>query len=223
MDAIMSFMVRFVVKFRRKERELLWRDMERISEKRLQSAPASHETQTHTCESAPQVSLSPSALTQNQVTEQTFSYFDTGKGPSGDEPERFYHGFVLGMVVELAEQYQVKSNRESGYGRDDVMLERGLFKKCRGFYYFIQSTLVSHRRQSRISECSFAQCRCVKPPSKYRRKSKTAKSRCRKDGYPIAIGGRKSADGQFPVFLLLSSREPSLLPPLQAALWEPCF
>ena len=39
------------------------------------------------------------------------------------------------------------------------MKSRGLFKKCRGFYYFIQSTLVSHRRQSRISECSFAQCR----------------------------------------------------------------
>ncbi len=39
------------------------------------------------------------------------------------EPERFYHGFVLGMVVNLAETYKVRSNRESGYGRYDVMIE----------------------------------------------------------------------------------------------------
>ena len=42
--------------------------------------------------------------------------------PSGSEPERFYHGFVLGMMVDLADCYQVKSNRESGFGRYDVML-----------------------------------------------------------------------------------------------------
>ena len=39
------------------------------------------------------------------------------------EPERFYHGFVLGMVVNMADTYIVRSNRESGYGRYDVMLE----------------------------------------------------------------------------------------------------
>ena len=38
------------------------------------------------------------------------------------QPERFYHGFVLGMLVELRDRYEVKSNRESGYGRYDVML-----------------------------------------------------------------------------------------------------
>ena len=38
------------------------------------------------------------------------------------QPERFYHGFVLGLLVELRDQYEVKSNRESGYGRYDVML-----------------------------------------------------------------------------------------------------
>lgn len=54
---------------------------------------------------------------------QTFSSFDTGKHPSGrSQPERFYHGFVLGLLVELRERYEVKSNRESGYGRYDVML-----------------------------------------------------------------------------------------------------
>ena len=59
----------------------------------------------------------------NRVTLQTFSYFDTGKGPLGDEPERFYHGFVLGLLTELNERYVITSNRESGIGRYDVMLE----------------------------------------------------------------------------------------------------
>ena len=59
----------------------------------------------------------------NRVALQTFSYFDTGKGPLGDEPERFYHGFVLGMLVELSGKYVITSNRESGFGRYDVMLE----------------------------------------------------------------------------------------------------
>ncbi len=60
----------------------------------------------------------------NQVALNTFSFFDVGKKPSEDvEPERFYHGFVLGMIVELANRYMVTSNRESGFGRYDVMLE----------------------------------------------------------------------------------------------------
>lgn len=53
----------------------------------------------------------------------TFSYFDTGKRPSKEEPERFYHGFVLGLMVELSDRYVLTSNRESGFGRYDVMLE----------------------------------------------------------------------------------------------------
>ena len=59
----------------------------------------------------------------NDVALKTFSYFDTGNRPSGIEPERFYHGFVLGLVVELAADYVITSNRESGRGRYDVMLE----------------------------------------------------------------------------------------------------
>ncbi len=39
----------------------------------------------------------------NKVVLQMFSYFDAGKRPSGEEPERFYHGGVLGLMVELAE------------------------------------------------------------------------------------------------------------------------
>ena len=59
----------------------------------------------------------------NEVALATFSSFDTGTHPSGrTQPERFYHGFVLGLLVELRDRYEVKSNRESGYGRYDVML-----------------------------------------------------------------------------------------------------
>lgn len=60
----------------------------------------------------------------NRVASSVFSFFDTGKHPSGQsEPERFYHGFVLGLMVELADRYVLTSNRESGFGRYDVMLE----------------------------------------------------------------------------------------------------
>ncbi len=60
----------------------------------------------------------------NRVASATFSYFDTGRNPSEDaEPERFYHGFVLGLIVDLADRYRITSNRESGFGRYDVMLE----------------------------------------------------------------------------------------------------
>ena len=60
----------------------------------------------------------------NRVALATFSYFDTGKRASGvAEPERFYHGFVLGLMVELSDRYIISSNRESGFGRYDVLLE----------------------------------------------------------------------------------------------------
>ena len=60
----------------------------------------------------------------NKVALNTFSYFDTGKRPSGKkEPERFYHGFVLGLLVDKAASHVVKSNRESGFGRYDVVME----------------------------------------------------------------------------------------------------
>ena len=59
----------------------------------------------------------------NRVALSTFSYFDTGKNPSWEEPERFYHGFVLGLMVDLQDRYVITSNRESGFGRYDVMLE----------------------------------------------------------------------------------------------------
>ena len=59
----------------------------------------------------------------NKVSLATFSYFDTGKGPLGNEPERFYHGFVLGLIVELTDKYVITSNRESGFDRYDIIME----------------------------------------------------------------------------------------------------
>ncbi|MBR0093242.1 MAG: AAA family ATPase, partial [Lachnospiraceae bacterium] len=60
----------------------------------------------------------------NRLALAVFSDFDTGKQPSElSEPERFYHGFVLGLIVDLKDRYLVTSNRESGYGRYDVVLE----------------------------------------------------------------------------------------------------
>ena len=57
-----------------------------------------------------------------RVCTTVFSYFDTGKGREEAEPERFYHGFVLGLMVDMSRDYQVRSNRESGFGRYDVMI-----------------------------------------------------------------------------------------------------
>ncbi len=59
----------------------------------------------------------------NRIALQTFSYFDTGCSPSWELPERFNHGFVPGMMVELSDRYILTSNRESGLGGYDVMLE----------------------------------------------------------------------------------------------------
>lgn len=68
-------------------------------------------------------SLKEMNIYMNDIALTTFSSFDTGKHPSKrSQPERFYHGFVLGLLVELRDTYDVRSNRESGYGRYDIML-----------------------------------------------------------------------------------------------------
>ena len=54
----------------------------------------------------------------NRVASSVFSFFDTGKHPSGQsEPERFYHGFVLGLIVDSQLDYMITSNRESSLCR----------------------------------------------------------------------------------------------------------
>ena len=59
----------------------------------------------------------------NKILCETISYFDGGKKPGEEEPEKFYHGLVLGLLAENTQDYVVKSNRESGYGRYDVVME----------------------------------------------------------------------------------------------------
>lgn len=60
----------------------------------------------------------------NRIALSTFGFFDSGSKPSSEsEPERFYHGFVLGLMVDLEDRYVITSNRESGFGRYDIMLE----------------------------------------------------------------------------------------------------
>lgn len=54
----------------------------------------------------------------NQIIMTTFSYFDVGQ----NEPERFYHGFVLGLIADQTDIYEIRSNRESGFGCYDVMM-----------------------------------------------------------------------------------------------------
>ena len=59
----------------------------------------------------------------NEIAFQSFSNFDVAKSASSkDAPERFYHGFVLGLMVELSGRFVITSNRESGFGRYDIML-----------------------------------------------------------------------------------------------------
>ena len=59
----------------------------------------------------------------NRILVQIASSFDGGKKSSNTEPERFYHGLVLGLIAELEGRYHIRSNRESGFGRYDVMME----------------------------------------------------------------------------------------------------
>ena len=94
----------------------------------------------------------------NEVALATFSNFDSGTHPSSkSQPERFYHGFMLGLLVELRDRYQVKSNRESGYGRYDVLLiprnvaENAMILEFKVFdveeEYSLQDTVKSALRQ----------------------------------------------------------------------------
>ncbi|MBO6307786.1 MAG: AAA family ATPase [Oribacterium sp.] len=57
--------------------------------------------------------------TMSEICEDMISTFD-GSGKAA--PENFYHGLVIGLLVELRDRYEIKSNRESGLGRYDVML-----------------------------------------------------------------------------------------------------
>jgi hypothetical protein len=85
----------------------------------------------------------------NRVSESIFSSFDTGKNPSRTQPERFYHGFVLGLMVDLQGRYVITSNRESGYGRYDIMLEP---QNDKDDAIIIEFKVMSTRREKNLEE-----------------------------------------------------------------------
>ncbi len=87
----------------------------------------------------------------NKVSRDTFSFFDTGKKPSKmAEPERFYHGFVLGLIVDLSERYYITSNRESGFGRYDVILEP--IKNREDFAYIFEFKVHDPEDESKLED-----------------------------------------------------------------------
>lgn len=85
----------------------------------------------------------------NRITRVSFSYFDTGSDASGEEPERFYHGFVLGLLVELQNRYQLRLNRESGFGRYDVMIEP---EDQNGDAYILELKVKNKRKEANMEE-----------------------------------------------------------------------
>jgi len=87
--------------------------------------------------------------TLNALSISMFSSFDVGKKPSELEPERFYHGFVLGLLVDLKDKYSVDSNRESGYGRYDIMI-KPIDKK--GVGVIIEFKVFSPRKEKDLND-----------------------------------------------------------------------
>lgn len=87
----------------------------------------------------------------NKIALSSFSSFDIAKGVSNDDaPERFYHGFVLGLMVELAGRFQIISNRESGFGRYDVVLVPA--DKAKDFAYIIEFKVRKPKKEKDLAE-----------------------------------------------------------------------
>ena len=76
---------------------------------------------------------------------QMFSYMDVGENTA----ENFYHAFVLGMLVGLKDSYYVKSNRESGYGRYDIMLEP---KDKNGNSFIMEFKVLENKEEKTIED-----------------------------------------------------------------------
>ena len=88
-------------------------------------------------------------ICMNRLSLNLFSYFDTGNRPSGIEPERFYHGFVLGLLVDLRQEYILTSNRESGFGRYDILIEP---KNPDKYAYIIEFKVLNPRREKTLED-----------------------------------------------------------------------
>ena len=135
----------------------------------------------------------------NRVALATFSYFDTGKKPSeAAEPERFYHGFVLGLMVELSDRYTITSNRESGFGRYDICLEP---VSPQDDAILLEFKVFNPQREKSLSDTVKAALRQIeeKDYSAVLRQKGIAKERIRKYGFAfegktVLIGGGEEAE-----------------------------
>ena len=85
----------------------------------------------------------------NEITMDIFSYFDVGSRSERSAAEKFYHGFVLGLLVDLRERYQITSNRESGFGRYDVVLEP---KNAQDNALILEFKALNSRREQTLEE-----------------------------------------------------------------------
>ncbi len=87
----------------------------------------------------------------NRTALHSFSSFDMANGVTDDDaPERFYHGFVLGLLVELSGKFEISSNRESGFGRYDVMLKP--LDKEQDFAYIIEFKVYKSYREKTLAD-----------------------------------------------------------------------
>lgn len=132
-------------------------------------------------------------LYMNRVSLATFSCFDTGVQPSESEPERFYHGFVLGLLVDLEGRYTILSNRESGFGRYDIVLEP---KKESDDAMILEFKVRNPRRENNLEETvqsALAQIRGKKYAASLEAKGIPSKRiRC----YGFAFEGKRVLIGQ---------------------------
>lgn len=88
----------------------------------------------------------------NMTTMATFSYFDCGsKSGSIEETERFYHGFVLGLMAQLDDKYMITSNRESGIGRYDIMMKA---REDAMYSYIIEFKVYDRKKDSSLEDAA---------------------------------------------------------------------
>ena len=89
----------------------------------------------------------------NDVALRTFSSFDSGNHTSDKKaPERFFHGFVLGLMVDQSDNYIITSNRESGFGRYDIMLEPKDKQSEKYPWIVIEFKVINPRRENSLEE-----------------------------------------------------------------------
>ena len=81
------------------------------------------------------------------------SFFDSGRRPAKRAPEHFYHGLVLGLLVDLQDRYLIKSNRESGYGRYDIML---MPKQAEDDGIIIEFKVRNEKKEQTLEETAWA-------------------------------------------------------------------